>query len=53
MFWSFIILAAIGTALTRLGELSVWFTVLSMSLKAILALAVVMGLWVILLHHRN
>jgi hypothetical protein len=45
MFWCFLILVAICSALIRMA-------VLSLSLKAILALAVVMGLWVLLIH-RN
>jgi hypothetical protein len=52
MFWSFIILVAIGTALTRLGELSVWVTVLSMSLKTLLILGAVIGLWLLWRHHK-
>jgi len=34
MFWQFLILATIAIALIRLGALSVWVTVLSLSLKA-------------------
>jgi hypothetical protein len=44
MFWTFMMLAAIVIAFIRLGALSVWVAVLSLSLKAILALALCIGL---------
>lgn len=40
MIWIFLILAAIVIAFTMLGALSVWVSVLSMALKALLAAAV-------------
>jgi hypothetical protein len=40
MFWQFLMFGAIGTALIHLGALSVTVTVLSLSMKAVLVLAV-------------
>lgn len=52
MIWIFLILAAVAIALFALGSLSVWVSVLSMALKAMLAAAVAVpvvailyGLW--------
>ena len=52
MIWIFLALAAIAIAFITLGALSVWVSVLSMALKAMLAAAlavpagiVLIGLW--------
>jgi hypothetical protein len=44
MFWLFLLLTLCAGALIRLGSLSAWVTVLSLALKALLALAVGLGL---------
>ena len=43
MFWSFLIVSAIGTGLVRLGAVSVMAAVLSTSLKAALAVIVILA----------
>ena len=37
MFWAFLIAAAIAIVLIQLGAMAVWVTVLSLALKAMLA----------------
>ncbi len=44
MFWLFITVAIIAIVLIRLGALSVWVTVLSLSLKVLAALTLFGGL---------
>jgi len=44
MFWQFLIVSGIAIVLIRLGELSVWVTVLSLSLKVVVLLALGVGL---------
>ncbi len=44
MFWQFIISAIIAIAFIRLGALSVWVSVLSLSLKILLVVAFGAGL---------
>jgi hypothetical protein len=49
MHWIFLILAAIAIALVSLGALSVWVTVLLLSLKVMFALLVGLALYSIVL----
>jgi hypothetical protein len=45
MFYLFIFLACVAIALLKLGALSVWFTVLSMTLTAIAVIAVAVAIY--------
>jgi hypothetical protein len=44
MFWLFLFLILCAEAFTRLGLLSAWVTVLSLTLKSLLAIALSLGL---------
>lgn len=46
MFWAFLIAAAIAIVLIQLGAMSVWVTVLSLALKAMLAAVFAVALYV-------
>ena len=46
MFWQFLIAAFVAIALIQLGATSVWVAVLSLALKAIIAIALAVALYV-------
>jgi|APFre7841882724_1041349.scaffolds.fasta_scaffold19963_4 hypothetical protein len=48
MFWAFLIAAAIAIVLIQLGAMSVWVTVLSLALKAMLAAVFAIALYAVL-----
>jgi hypothetical protein len=57
MFWAFLIAVAIAIGLIQLGALSVWVSVLSLSLKAMLlavfAVALFVGLLFVWRRHKG
>ncbi len=53
MFWPFLAATAIGTAFIKLGALSVWFTVLSQALSAMVFLFIAAILYFIFRRNKD
>jgi len=53
MFWPFLAATAIGTAFIKLGALSVWVTVLSQTLSAMVFLVIAAILYFIFRRHKD
>ena len=53
MFWPFLAATAVGTAFIKLGALSVWVTVLSQALSAMVMLFIAGILFFVLRRHKD
>jgi hypothetical protein len=53
MFWPFLAATAIGTAFIKLGALSVWVTVLSQALSAMVFLFIAAILYFLVRKHKD
>lgn len=53
MFWPFLAATAIGTAFIKLGALSVWVTVLSQALSAMVMLFIAAILFFVWRQHKD
>lgn len=53
MFWTFLVVAAIAAAFFQLGATTVWVSVLSLSLKTAVVVAVLIGIASFLWHRSK